>query len=138
MGMSEELTYKGKPLVSYEELRKHLTELPPTWYPDLIRAMAEASYKKNVFKVPFGCSTFIKHLEKEWHYDILSKIKLGMTREEVVAILGEPDAKGGSTRKYPTPSVFKYGDVEIHFQGWKKGTLTFVWDEKMEVSLLRS
>jgi hypothetical protein len=40
---------------------------------------------------------------------------LGKSRLEVVTILGEPDDKGGTSRKYPTPSIYKYGDIEVHF-----------------------
>lgn len=53
---------------------------------------------------------------------------LGMTREELVDTLGEPDAKGVTSRKYPTPSVFKYDQVEFHFLPWKNGTCTMVFD----------
>jgi hypothetical protein len=44
--------------INYEELRAGLMNLPDTWYPDLIRALVEASYKKGVWK-PNGCSTFV-------------------------------------------------------------------------------
>lgn len=47
---------------TYEELRTALEGLPPTWYPDLLRAMTIAAYKKKVF-VPNGASTFIKGIE---------------------------------------------------------------------------
>ena len=40
---------------------------------------------------------------------------LGKTRKEVIDLLGKPDDTGGTSRKYPTPSVFLYGNYEIHF-----------------------
>lgn len=125
--------------IDYEDLRAYLSDLPMTWYPDLIRAMVEAAYKKEVFVRPQGCSTMVQNWEKgiHQHYGTLSKIKLGMTRDEVVAALDEPDAKGGKTRKYPTPCIFKYGDVELHFQPWKNGKLAMVWDEGREIILLK-
>jgi hypothetical protein len=43
------------------------------------------------------------------------QIRLGMTRQELEAVLGIPDAVGGTSRKYRTPSILKYGDVEFVF-----------------------
>lgn len=48
--------------MDYTELREGLCKLPETWYPDLIRAMVEASYEKNVW-LPGGCSIFVKKVE---------------------------------------------------------------------------
>jgi hypothetical protein len=56
----------------------------------------------------------------------LRKINLDMTREDIIRLLGQPDAKGGTSRKYKTPRVFKYGNIEFHFLPWKSGTLAFV------------
>ena len=42
-------------------------------------------------------------------------MKLGMNREEVKGFLGAPDDVGGTSRKYPEPSIWKYGDIELHF-----------------------
>jgi hypothetical protein len=67
--------------------------------------------------------------------NILTNVRLGMTRDEVVAVIGEPDAKGGTSRKYPTPSIYKYGDIELHFQGWKDGILCLIWDEANEKTI---
>jgi len=53
-------------------------------------------------------------------------IPLGITREELVTALGPPDDMGGTSRKYPTPSIYKYGKVEYHFQGWKNGILALI------------
>jgi hypothetical protein len=47
--------------------------------------------------------------------EIVQKVKIGMTREEVRAALGEPDATGATSRKYPIPAIWKYGEVELHF-----------------------
>jgi hypothetical protein len=47
--------------------------------------------------------------------EILQKIKIGMSREEVRNALGEPDAVGGTSRKYHIPAIYKYGQVELHF-----------------------
>ncbi len=51
---------------NYEQLREELTKLPMTWYPDLLRAMAEASLEKGVFHPIMGLSTFVASVEREW------------------------------------------------------------------------
>lgn len=66
------------------------------------------------------------------HSEILSKIDLGMSREQVITILGEPDFYGGVSRKYKTPSIFKYDDIELHFTPYKNGILVTIWDENSE------
>lgn len=68
---------------------------------------------------------------------MLAKVKSNMTREEVKAILGEPDAEGVTSRKYPTPCVYKYGEIELHFLPWKNGTLTTVYTEKYLLWVLK-
>ncbi len=42
-------------------------------------------------------------------------VRLGMNREQVENCLGAPDDVGGTSRKYPKPSSWKYGDMEFHF-----------------------
>ena len=55
---------------------------------------------------------------------------LGKMRVEVVRLMGEPDEMGGKSRKYRTPSIYKYGDIEVYFQGWKRGECYMVFDSK--------
>ena len=67
------------------------------------------------------------------------KLRIGMTRPEVLAILGEPDSTGGVSRKYKTPSIFKYGCVELHFEQPTDGALMRVFmedDDGVGVTLL--
>lgn len=61
---------------------------------------------------------------------ILSNLRLGMTREEVVSAVGEPDDTGGTSRKHKTTTIYKYGDVEVHFELSKTGGLTLVYKEE--------
>lgn len=56
-------------------------------------------------------------------------LRLGMSRAEVVELLGPPDDVGGSTRKYRTPCIYKYGGLELSFEPWKSGGLVWVYDE---------
>ena len=63
------------------------------------------------------------------NYDELKdKIQKGMTREQIVTILGQPDAMGITSRKYTTPSIYVYGDTKLWFESWKNGKLYSFWD----------
>ena len=46
----------------YDDLRSFLEGLPITWYPDLVRAMVQASYRMGVWN-PKGASRFISDVE---------------------------------------------------------------------------
>lgn len=45
----------------------------------------------------------------------LGDLRPGMSREEIQQALGAPDATGGTSRKQRTPSIYKYGDLELFF-----------------------
>ena len=62
-----------------------------------------------------------------------SNIKLGMTRQDVINILGEPINTSVINKKRPYPDVLVYGDFnemhyEFHFSSnkYKNATLVFV------------
>ena len=57
-------------------------------------------------------------------------IRIGMTRQDVKALLGEPCAMGCTSRKYPTPSCFKYGDVQVFFGPRARDGLILVFSEE--------
>ena len=59
----------------------------------------------------------------------ISPIRMDMTREEVRAVLGEPDDVGGTSRKHRTPAIWKYGDVEFHFDYTAGGRLFLIYRE---------
>jgi hypothetical protein len=59
---------------------------------------------------------------------------LGKTRDEIVGVLGEPDAKGAISRKYREPQIYKYGDIEFHFYS---GTCWMVFDEAKHETLCK-
>ena len=63
------------------------------------------------------------------------KLKFGMNREEVTYALGPPDDTGGTSKKYRTPSVYKYGDTELWFEPWKDGTLHAVRDKSFLIQV---
>ena len=62
-------------------------------------------------------------------FGITEKLRIGMTRPEVLATLGDPDSTAGVTRKYEAPSIFKYGCVELLFEQPKDGALERVFME---------
>lgn len=56
-------------------------------------------------------------------------LKPGMSAEEVRRLLGEPDAVGGTSRKYRRPSIWLYGPVEIYFRQSSPYDMTALfWD----------
>ncbi len=42
-------------------------------------------------------------------------LRLEMTEAEILALLGEPDTVGGTSRRQSRPLIWKYGDFELHF-----------------------
>ena len=42
-------------------------------------------------------------------------IELGTHEDQVASLFGEPDLKGGTSRKHRRPSIWKYGSFEFHF-----------------------
>jgi hypothetical protein len=63
---------------------------------------------------------------------IVDKLRVGMTREEVAEAVGPPDDTGGTSRKYKTPAIFRYGQIELCFQPWKTGRLTMAFTEDQD------
>ena len=61
--------------------------------------------------------------------NVVERIRIGMTREEVVERLGPPDDVGITSRKYRTPAIYKYGEIELHFEPWKSGRLVRAYTE---------
>ena len=61
--------------------------------------------------------------------NVIARIRIGMTREEVVEALGPPDNVGVTYRKDRTPSIYKNGEVELHFEPWKSGPLVRAYNK---------
>jgi hypothetical protein len=45
----------------------------------------------------------------------VSQIKEGMKRADIRKLFGEPPVVGETSRKYRSPLIWKYGDIEVHF-----------------------
>ncbi len=45
----------------------------------------------------------------------LGPIHLGLTHGQVHGLLGDPDDVGGASRRQRTPTIWKYGDIELYF-----------------------
>jgi hypothetical protein len=56
-------------------------------------------------------------------------VQLGMTRDELNAILGEPDDVSTMSRKERVPAIWKYDDLEFHFEHGSNGTLWLIFRE---------
>ncbi len=54
-------------------------------------------------------------IQGDWRY--LSGSIGCCTRDEIRALFGEPDAVGGTSRKHGVSRIWKYGDLEFHFDG---------------------
>lgn len=57
------------------------------------------------------------------------RICLGMTRAELVAVLGEPYDKSTTTRSIREPLIWRYADIEFHWLP-KNGGLWLVMEAK--------
>ena len=62
-------------------------------------------------------------------------VRLGMSREELKTILGGPDDVGGTSRKHPTPAIWKYDNLEFHFELGANGPLWLIYSEAPSVSI---
>ena len=56
-------------------------------------------------------------------------VRLGITRDELKAILGEPDDVSTTSRKHRTPAIFKYEELEFHFEPEPDGRLSLIYME---------
>ncbi len=67
-------------------------------------------------------------------------IPLGITREELIARLGDPTDTSIGTRKYPTPGIYKYRAIEFSFLPYKAGVLYLIGysDKDFEFITLKS
>jgi hypothetical protein len=43
------------------------------------------------------------------------QVAIGCTCSDLEAVLGEPECRGGESRKHRRPNIWKYGDVEFFF-----------------------
>lgn len=57
-------------------------------------------------------------------------IRLGMTRDTLKKLFGEPHATASGFRKQPLSGIMKYGDIEFHFDG--TGSLFLVYSDDQE------
>ncbi len=56
-------------------------------------------------------------------------LRLGHTREQVRAVLGEPDEVGGTSLKHPTPAIWRYDELEFHFSPSPLDALSLIFLE---------
>jgi hypothetical protein len=47
---------------------------------------------------------------------LLGELHPGLTKEQVVELLGVPEVTGGTSRRYRHPQIYKYGCLEIYFR----------------------
>ena len=61
-------------------------------------------------------------------------LRLGMTRAELKAVLGEPDDVGGTSRRWKTPAILKYAELEFHFGLGPQGRLELIHRERDNIA----
>lgn len=61
-------------------------------------------------------------------------IQLGMSRDQVRAILGAPDYAGGTSRTHREPAIWNYEDLEFHFGSGSDDGLQLIYLERDEVT----
>ncbi len=57
-------------------------------------------------------------------------LQLGVTREHVRSIFGDPDDVGVVRRG--EPGILKYGDLKLHFEGGASGALVLIYMDDAE------
>ena len=55
------------------------------------------------------------HLDEFLRTGELGPVRMGMSRDDVLRVLGEPERLGGTSKNHPQALIWKYGDVELHF-----------------------
>ena len=73
----------------------------------------------------------------EWLYQFrergwIQPLRFGMTREQLVAELGEPDDYAQGWRKAKAPMILKYGLVEFHFGPAETDRLLMIYSDTPE------
>jgi len=60
-------------------------------------------------------------------------LHLGMSRDELRKLFGDPEDTSTGSRKHPTPAIWKYGDLEFHFDRASEGRLCLIYMERDDV-----
>jgi len=63
-------------------------------------------------------------------------VRLGMSREALRKLFGEPDDTSPGSHKHPTPAIWKYGHLEFHFGPRPDDFLSLIFLEQDEVTKL--
>jgi hypothetical protein len=66
----------------------------------------------------------LQRLLKSGHF---GELRAGMAAQQVRGLLGDPDTTGGTSRRYPRPSIYLYGTVELWFSRQQPWGLTSVF-----------
>lgn len=61
--------------------------------------------------------------------NLLDGIRTGMTRAEVVMVFGPPDDVGCTSGRHRVPQIYKYGEIELHFEPEGDGKLWMAYTE---------
>ena len=79
-----------------------------------------------------ACQKWLEHFTKTGQ---ISPIALGMSRGQLRAFLGEPDDHAAYST-VDDASIWKYDELEFHFDGGADGTLNLIFMEVNEFVLI--
>ena len=65
----------------------------------------------------------------------ISPLVFGMSREELRAVLGDPDITGAQSPKRTIPVIWKYSGLEFHFGPRPEDGLWLIYSEKPDGSV---
>jgi hypothetical protein len=60
-------------------------------------------------------------------------VRLGMSRDALRRLFGEPDDTSTGSRKHPSPAIWKYSNLEFHFGPRADDFLSLIYLEQDEV-----
>jgi hypothetical protein len=63
---------------------------------------------------------------------VISPVQLGMTRDELWKIFGEPDKMAQTSRRRPLVGIWKFGRIEFHFD--RGGQLFLIYTEDNDLN----
>ena len=83
-------------------------------------------------------SKFINwYIQFEASNDVAKDI-FGLTREELIEYLDVPDTVGATSRKRKTPEIYKYDELEFHFDDQEDGRVWLIYQDDLDGNVVVS
>ena len=62
--------------------------------------------------------------------EVLDRLRIGMSREQVKQAVGEPSHTDWQSKRHPEARVWRYGELELHFESPRWGRLWMIYAEE--------